>query len=246
MNKVCQSRAVKNSLIQKGNIMYKEASYKEKYTDLADWMPSIIEIIKREIKNEHLKKDLYFVKKFLNSKNVQKVSIEELSQAYQQAINEAENGEEIGDFITARWLLKHTELYDFFENHLSQLAEDFTSLDELDQENSKKLMDASIQRFGAVQTYLFSVLNSVVFPLAVFEQLKTQAQKEKHEKKQEQTKLDEKLSLETLQKNFEHEIGRLTDKYEKKLSGLQKKYVTDVDGLKKQIASLQRKLQEKS
>ena len=45
--------------------------------------------------------------------------------------------------------------------------------------------------------------------------------------------------------NFETEMARVKDKYEKKLNGLQKKYQVDVENLKKQIAQLQRKLQER-
>jgi hypothetical protein len=56
--------------------------------------------------------------------------------------------------------------------------------------------------------------------------------------------IQEKQSAETLEKAYEREIARLTDKYEKKLQGLQKKYLFDTEALKKQIATLQRKLNE--
>jgi hypothetical protein len=233
-------------LIPRKLTMYKDATYKEKYAHLSDWMPSIIEAVKKDLKNEHLKKDFFFIKKFLSSKNMNKVTVEELVQAYSSAIAKEENGEELGEFITARWLFKNSELYDFFERYLSQLTTDFTSLEELDHENSDKLIEASIQQFGASNTYIFSVLNSVVFPQAIFHQLKDRAHQEKTHQQQQQEIVNEKLTLESLEKSFEREIARLVDKYEKKLSGLQKKYLIDTESLKKQIAHLQRKLQEKA
>lgn len=226
--------------------MYKDLSYKQKYEALVDWLPLIIESIKKDLKNEHLKKDLYFVKKYLGSKNLNKATAEDLTEAYRQAIASDENGEEIAEFITTRWLLKNTDVYDFFETQLSQLALDFTSLQELDQALSQKIMDTSIQQFGASSTYLFSVLNSVVFPADIFHRLKQYAEQEVQQNKQEEGLAAEKNSLDNLQRNHEQEMSRLIDKYEKKLEGLQKKYHTDVENLKKQVASLQRKIQGKS
>lgn len=95
--------------------MYKNATYKEKFADLQEWIPLLVEAVKKDLRNEHLKKDLNFVKKFLSSKNVHKVTIEELAEAYQKAIQEEEQGEELAEFITSRWLLKNSELYEFFE-----------------------------------------------------------------------------------------------------------------------------------
>lgn len=223
--------------------MYKDATYKEKYRDLAEWMPFIVDAIKRDLKNEHLRKDLAFVKRFLQAKNINKISVEELSQAYQQAIAEEEKGEEIAEFITARWLLKHSELYDFFEKQLNQITGDFTALDELDEQTSHHLMETSIQQFGAPSTYLFSVLNSVVFPATAFNKLRERAQQTKHNQVEQEKVVQEQLTLEKMREHYEREMNRVVDKYEKKLAGLQKKYLADTEGLKKQVAHLQRKLQ---
>lgn len=225
--------------------MHKEATYKEKYADLKEWMPIVLDEIKKDLKNEHLKKDFYFIKKYLSSKNLNKLSLEDLVEAYSKAIAEDENGEGLGEFITSRWLLKNTEVYDFFEAQLVQVTTDFSALNELDLNLSTKLMEDSIRQFGAVRTYLFAVLNSVVFPKAIFEQLRTRARQDQQQEQAQQEMISQKMTLEQMQKTFETEIARLTDKYEKKLSGLQKKYLIDTDGLKKQMASLQRKLQER-
>jgi len=226
--------------------MYKNASYKEKFADLHEWTPLIIETVKKDLKNDHLKKDIYFAKKFLASKNYQKATTEELAQAYQQAIAEEENGEEIAEFIASRWLLKNSELYQFFEQNLTQIDPNFTDLEELSPTQAQSLIQASTDAFGAPHTYLFSVLNSVVFPQDSFQALRQQA-KEKNQQVQEETEnFQAQQSLDAMRQGFEREMNRLTDKYEKKLAGLQKKYTVDVDTLKKQVAQLQRKLNQKS
>lgn len=225
--------------------MYKEATYKEKFAALQEWIPFLVEAVKKELRNEHLKKDVYFVKKFLSSKNIHKVTTEELAQVYEKAIKEEEQGEEIAEFITSRWLLKNSELYHFFEQQLSQIHPDFTNIEEIGSTEAQGLIEASIQQFGAPHTYLFSVLNSVVFPKEIFHKLKIQAQQHQAHQIQEEQQAKEQLSNEQIRKDFEREVARLTDKYEKKLAGLQKKYLVDVENLKKQVSQLQRKLQQK-
>lgn len=225
--------------------MYKNATYKEKFADLQEWIPVLIEAVKKDLRNEHLKKDVYFVKKFLSNKNIHKITIEELAEAYQTAIQE-EQGEELAEFITSRWLLKNSELYEFFESHLSQIDPDFTNLEEIPPAQAQALIDASIRQFGAPQTYLFSVLNSVVFPTENFQTLKIQAQQHQEKQEEESLKAIEQATVSQMRKAFELEIVRLTDKYEKKLAGLQKKYINDVENLKQQVAQLQRKLQGKN
>ena len=55
--------------------MYKNATYREKFADLKEWIPFLVEAIKKDLRNEHLKKDIFFVKKFLSSKNIHKITI---------------------------------------------------------------------------------------------------------------------------------------------------------------------------
>ncbi|MFI0435274.1 MAG: hypothetical protein ACH350_06045 [Parachlamydiaceae bacterium] len=226
--------------------MYKDATYKKKFGDLQEWMPSVIEAIKKDLRNEHLKKDVLFVKKFLSSKNIHKVTTEELAQAYHKAIQEQDQGEELAEFVTSRWLLKNTDLYEFFEKELTKINPDFAALEEIAPVEAYALIEASIRDFGALHTYLFAVLNSVVFPQEVFEKLKAQAQEDQQKEREEIKKNVEQMNIEQLRKNYEIENARLTDKYEKKLAGMQKKYTTDMENLKKQMAQLQRKLHEKS
>lgn len=229
----------------KGLFMNKNATYKEKFAHLKEWMPSIIESTKKDLKNEHLKRDIGFSKKYLGNKNYNKVSNEELVTAYYQAVTEEEEGDNLGEFITSRWLLRHSDLYEFFERHLMQIDPNFSDLNELTAAQSQPLIEGSIREFGAQPTYLFSVLNSVVFPDAVFKELETKARHEKSHQAKETERKVEQSNVENMKRDFDREIARLTDKYEKKLAGLQKKYVVDTDALKKQVAQLQRKLQEK-
>jgi len=225
--------------------MYKNATYKKKFADLKEWVPFLVEAVKKDLRNEHLKKDVHFVKRFLSSKNIHKITTEELSEAYQKAIQEEEKGEELAEFITLRWLLKNSELYEFFERELNQIHPDFSSLEEINPSQAEALIEASVREFGAPHTYLFSVLNSVVFSRESFEDLKIQAERQQERKEEEARKEAQEWSVEQMQKEFHADISRLTDKYEKKLAGLQKKYIVDVENLKKQVAQLQRKLHHK-
>ncbi|MGK5595438.1 MAG: hypothetical protein ACSNEK_08790 [Parachlamydiaceae bacterium] len=222
--------------------MNKDATYKEKLAYLHEWLPSIIESVKKDIKNEHLKQDFQFVKRYFPGKNINKIDIQDLSQAYQAAIQEQENGESIAEFIASRWIMRNSDLYYFFENFLSGVNPNFTEIEELDAEIAKRLVDSSVEEFGAQNAYVFSILNSVAFSEGQFSELKEKAQKETKVEAEEKVQQQERETLEGLKRNQEREIARLTDKYEKKLAGLQKKYIQDIDQLKRQVANLQKKL----
>lgn len=218
--------------------MYKNATYKDKFADLHDWVPFIVGEIKSDLCREHLKKDLNFVRRFLASKNIPKVTTEELAKAYQKAIKEEPNGESLAEFITSRWLLQHSEVYDFFEEELKKINPEFTELEELEEPVAESLINRAIAEFGAPNAYIFSVLNSVVFPNSSFDSLKKQATHHQQNKEKIEEETSKQLSAEA-------QIARITNKYEKKIAGLQKKYSIDVENLKKQIGLLQRKMQEK-
>lgn len=222
--------------------MLKQATNKEKFSLLKEWHPHIFEEVKKDIKNEHLKQDPVFFKMYFNSKNLHKITTEELVEGYRKAVEESEKGEEIAEFISNSWLLKYGDIYQHFEKELSKVQTDFTAIQELDSQNSLQIIEGSIQQFGAPQTYLFSVFNSVVFPKEIFKQLNDRAKKSLSETAQKEQHESEKQTLEALKKHHEREMARVTDKYEKKLSGLQRKYCNDVDSLKKQLSNMQKKL----
>lgn len=222
--------------------MLKDATYKEKCTMLKSWMPQIIESVKKDLKNEHLKNDFKFAKKYFSSKNMNKLSTQDFVEGYLSALEQDENAEELAEFVTNRWLFKNSELYEYFENALSQISPDFTQLKEIEAHKSQEIVDGSVSRFGAPRTYLFSVMNSVVFPKEIYERLNKRAMEDQKQAEKEESAQQKQMDYEDLKRSCDEQIARLTDKYEKKINAMERKYFQDVEGLKKQIAALQKKL----
>ena len=222
--------------------MLKESTYKDKFNTLQIWMPLILDTIKKDLKNEHLKRDPGFSRLYFPGKNPAKLTTEELVDGYSQALANEENTEELAEFIANRWLLKHTELYHYFEQELGKINPNFNELKDIEKPVATKIMEGAVQQFGAISSYLFCVLNSVVFPEEIYQTLSKDADKHAKEKQVEEKVSAENASVEAMQRNHEQLVARLTDKYEKKILGLQKKYTQDVDTLKKQVANLQRKV----
>ena len=220
--------------------MSTETSLTKKLIALHEWMPSIIETVKKDLKNDHLKQDFGFSKKYLGGKNLHKVENEELVLAYTQALKEEEKSEEIAEFITHRWIFRNSEMYDFFEKRLAQINPDFTEIKALSDSQADSLIKESIAAFGPLKSYIFSILNAVAFSPAHFDKLAKLARVTKEKEDKETQEQAEKDTLEAAKQQHAREIARLTDKYEKKLLGLQKKYTQDMAILKKQIANLQR------
>lgn len=222
--------------------MYRDTTYKEKMTLLKEWGPAIFDEIKRDLKNEHIKQDYVFAKKYLGGKPAQRLTLDELVAGYLRAVEEEEQGEKIAEFIANRWMMKSSDVYGFFEKELSRINPDFNEIVELPEQESNKLIEQAIAEFGAPKTYLFAVINSVCFSKKQFEALKNKAETEKKREEEAFTKLQESASIEQLKKEFESKLSKMEEKYEKKLQGLEKKYVNDTASLKKQIANLSRKL----
>jgi hypothetical protein len=222
--------------------MYKDTTYKEKIVLLKKWAPVLLDPIKKELKNDHIRQDWGFARKYLAGKNLNKMTLEDLVQAYMTAITTEESGEQIAEFITNRWMLKNTEMYHFFEQRLSQINPNFSEIDQIRNEAASQMVNEAVAHFGAPRTYLFGVLNSVAFSPEIFAQLSQKADEAKLRENEEEEEQAKASTFEELKKNQEREIARLIDKYEKKLAGMQKKYLDDTTSLKKQLATLQRKL----
>ena len=220
--------------------MLKEMGYQEKIEMITPWLEEVVDVVKKDLKNEHLKIDRNFCKKYFLGKNASNVSLKEMAEAYKSDISAGNGG--LGEFIATRWLLKNTDIYGYFEERLKTVTINFEELSELPQEVSLNLMHSSVKLFGAKKTYLFSVFNSVVFPAALYAELKESALSETKETQAEQAAHEKAESLENLQLRHNREMAAIADRYEKKFSGLQKKYLNDVDALKKQIRNLQKKL----
>lgn len=223
--------------------MLKNANYQEKFQLLNPWIFKIIDTVKKDLKQEHLQQDGKFAKQHFQGKNIQKLTAEDLAPAYSQWIaSGAPGGEEIGEFIANRWLLKNTEIYNYFEEQLQNVNPEFNEIEELEKNLAQTIMDHSVEQFGALKTYIFSVLNSVVFPQTLLQRLHDLALAAQKQENTDTLHAKEKAAAENLEKTHEREIARLTDKYEKKLLGMQKKYIQDTERLKKQVVNLQKKL----
>lgn len=221
--------------------MLKDATYKEKFLILKPWMTQIIDVVKKELRNEHLNRYPLFVKKYFPGKNSTKLTNEEMAVGYHTAVTE--DGEQLGEIIAQLWMMKNTEIYDYFEQKLAQIQPNFTELTSIEKNKAQEMTNESVKQFGPLRTYLFCVFNSVVFPKEVYDKLAEQSHTYQTEKEEQRKSLQEKQSFEALKREYEQELARLSDKYEKKLSGWEKKYTADIASLKKQLSALQKKLQ---
>jgi hypothetical protein len=222
--------------------MLKDASYKDKFAMIHTWMPLIVDEIKKDLRNDHLKGDPGFIKEYLEGKNPAKLTSVELAEGYAKAIANSERSEEIAEFVANRWLIKHSDLYYYFEKELSKISPNFNELVDIDKETATHTLKGAVDQFGTVHTYLFCVLNSVVFPKEIFEKMSHDATHQASKDKASADEAKEREAKEKEERNHALELARLTDKYEKRLMGLQKKYLQDMESLKKQLAALQRKM----
>lgn len=218
-------------------MLLKDSTYQQKFaTQLKPWMSLIVEATKRDLKQGPL------ARKYFNSKPTAKLTTDELKDAYIRAIAEDEQGEAIGEWVAQCWLLKKPDLYAFFKDKLTEINPEFDQIEEIEHSKAKAIVEEGISQFGAVDLYLFTVINAVVFPIDVVNSLSAKADAEvKDAKQKKQTELEEK-STEKMIANYEQQIARLTDKFEKKLQGFERKYLDDTESLKKQISLLQKRL----
>jgi len=214
--------------------MLKESTGQQLFEMIEEFFPLIIQTIRKDLRKDHLKNDKEFLKIHFGGRNPNKLSVDDLVEGYAPLLK---NGnDELWDFFSERWLGKRTEMYYFFEEKLKELAEDFTEMDEMDASFARKLAQEAEVLFGARDTYIFAVMNAVVFPKEIYDDLGERA---RHKEEVVEVKA---VQGENLEAKYQREIRNIQSKYEKKLLGFQKKYERDVAALKKQVGSLQRKL----
>lgn len=219
--------------------MIKEDTYSVKLEKLQPWTMEIFQAIRKELRNEHLMKTPSFVLKYFAKRPLDKLSVEELADAYIREI--AEGNEELGERVVAHWVMKNAEVYQLFATELSKVNPRFDEIVNLPADVSAFLLNTSLSQFGAVPTYIFCVMNAVVLSNEQFSKLRELALQEPSQLKVEEA-VEGVVSIEALKERHEKEIRKLTEKYEKRVQGIERKYVQDVDGLKKQIAQLHKKL----
>lgn len=222
--------------------MIKEDPYKIKFQKMDPWICDIFQVIKKDLRNEHLLRSPVFIQKHFSKRSLDKLTIEEFSNAY---VNEvAEGDEELGEKIVARWVMKNAEIYHFFVTELSKINSKYDEIEELPLDTSSFLLQTALDRFGATLTYIFCILNSVVLTEEQLLKLREVALLEKSQMPAQEKPILK--SVEAVQEYYEKEIRKLTEKYERRMQGIERKYVQDLEGFKKQIAKLHKKLGEKT
>jgi len=152
-------------------------NYTEKLTVLQGCFPTIVSAIKKDLKIEHLGSDRRFLKRYFSGKKRHKLEIEELIPAYTTEITEVGN-EELAEFLCYRWLIKNRDVYDYFAEKLAAIDTEFDKIDHIDDKSAKQWVEGATEAFGATRTYIFSVLNSIVFSDKVFKALRKQVEKD--------------------------------------------------------------------
>ena len=210
-----------------------------KFNTLRPWLEEILLVIKKDIKTDYLPAMQAMYKSYFGSRPVNRLQNEEIHAAL---IQELENGnEDLAEWIVNRWVFKHGELYQFFASSLEKIQPDFSSLDQLTIDQSQMILSRAKDLFPIKEVYFFSVLNGVVFPQEIFEQLKNEVQTASERKKVEAEVDLKEREVSKIVENHQREIDRITSKYEKKLEGVLKKYMQDTHALKAQIRALQKK-----
>ena len=204
---------------------------KKAFQSLEPWLDEILLCIKKDIKTDYLPGTPLFFRTHFGNRPLIRVTFEEIQKAFAKEL--LEGNDEMAEWVVNRWVFKHGDLYSHFAERLVAIDPDFDALQELTQEQSEKVLAGALEKFGVKAVYFFSVLNKVVFPAAVFDQLRKLVEKEVAAAPADQTN-----DLAKLIERHQREIAR----YEDKIAGVLKKYTNDVDALKKQVRALQHKL----
>lgn len=216
--------------------MVKSISYQEKVEKIGEWIPQILEEIKREIKREHLRKAPAFLQKFFGGKNINAITTEEIVDVYTALLKRSEP--QFVDQICYFWQVKHPELYPFFQSKLQVISEDVAEITEIEDALACKIVEESVAQFGAVNTYLFSLFYEVALSDAIFESLRARALEETKSASAIAQQEEETRNCELLRIQHERLMTRMREKYEKKLSALEEKYHTDIGRLRRELTEL--------
>lgn len=197
-------------------------------------MHVLLNAIRKDIKQDHLGSDPEFYRTHFGNRPQNRLTSEEIFSAYESEL--LKGNQKLAEWVVNRWVFKHGDLYQVFAERLSQINENFDQIQTLSVEESEKVLAGTAERFGAIPTFLFVVLNGVVFPESTRNKLQGLAEQEKKDQEVKSQEDGGKESLEKLLAAKEREVARLNDK----LLGVQKKYDKDVEALKKQIRALQK------
>ncbi len=214
---------------------------KNKFYTLQPWIPQILSSIKKDIKTDHLPASPQFARAHFGNRPLNRLTTDEIFSAYEKDLLKGEDAD-LEEWVINHWVFQHGDIYDYFADALGSITTDYEELKNLTDDQSGPIMKEAAAKFGALPTYLFSVLNGVVFSEAIFENLRKMAQSEESQNREAEKRLEEAKTIDEMKERHERELGRLTEKYQGKIAGVMKKYTTEVEALKNQIRSLQKQL----
>lgn len=210
-----------------------------RYSLLTPWFFDIMNVVKKDCKNEHLKLNPGFVREHFSGMPLHRITIEEMRAVYLRLI--LGGNDQLAEFVSNRWLFRNMELYNFFEQALSEVSPDFEKIPELTQEQAEKLIQQASEKFGCENVFCFVVVNEVVIPQDVFNKLQRQAVEAlaKRQKEEEDGEC-------TSQDKWRQEIERLKERQEKKIQEMIKRQQQEVQRLNSEIAKLKEALAQQT
>lgn len=221
--------------------MIAESIYSRKFALLEAFSEEIFTGIKKEIKREITTKGSPLQRK-LGIFSVKETK--EMMELFLKNII-VEKDEEVGEWVASAWINRHGDIFQCFHEHLIKVTPQYDELTEIPAAAENALVQDSVMEFGALDVYIFCILNSVVISAKKIEELKILAQKEVENKKEEKVKVPE-TSLEDAQKKFEEQMQKILEKQEKRILGITERYQMEIAGYRKQISQLQKKLESLS
>lgn len=207
------------------------------------WIPQVLAAIKRELRTDHLPNSPAFARSHFGNRPLNRLTAEELFRAYEKDL--LAGNEELSEWVVNRWVFKNGDLYAHFAEGLERIDADYDALKSLTEEQSEQILQGALERFGALSTYLFSVLNRVVFPQMIFDRLRQGAEREESIQKMQAEQTEQQQNISQMKERYEKTIASLQDKCDRRIAGVMKKYTTDTEALKKQIRALQQQLQKR-
>lgn len=206
-----------------------------RFSLLTPWFSDIIELIKRDCKNEHLRLNPQFVREHFAGLPMHRINLEEMRSVYLRLI--LAGNDPLAEFIANRWLFRNMELYGFFEKALSEVSPEFEKIQEIPEDKAETIIQTACERHGPEVVFCFVVINDVVISQEILERLQRQAV-ESLARRQKESDGESQSVEERLRK----EIDRMKDRQEKKIQEMTKKHQQEVHRLFAEINALKAQL----
>lgn len=220
--------------------MIEESVYSKKFARLEPVSEVIFNGIKKEIKKEMTVKGSSLQRKLGIFSIKEPKEMRELF--LKNIVSLADD--ELGEWVASAWINRHGEIFQCFHEHLIKVSEKYDELTTIPPVQEEALMKDVLMKFGALNVYVFCVLNSVVISAENLYKLEVLAQEElKSKKVAEETISESSVSVEELQKKFEEQMQKVLEKQEKKFLGITERHQMEIAGYRKQISQLQKKLE---